>query len=117
MLKKKRVRITFFDAICLVVGRIVFWALLTVIVGCITLLLVKGVYALCLILWSFVLEHILAFTLVLAGFFVVYTIWHYIKYDIQVLDIDGHRVVLRKRIFKFLYPEPTFGFYDLMNRR
>ena len=112
MLKKKRVSITFFDAICMLVGRVVFWMLLTIVVGVITLYLVKGFYAFMQFIWPFILNHIVTYLLCLVGVFCLYNIWSYIKYDIQVLNIDGHKIILRKRLFTFLRLL-KFGVYTL----
>ena len=116
-MKKKCVKITFFDAICLFIGRIVFWMLATIVFCCIAIWVIKGVCSLCIYLWPLILAHIGIYLSLLVCLFIAYIIWHYIRYDIQVLDIDGHRVVLRKKIFAFLYKTPTFGRYAMASKK
>lgn len=98
-MRNKRGRLTFFDVICLLLGRIVFWGIATIIVGCIIMWLAHVVCKLGAYLRPIIIAHPNVYISLLVVIFLLYIICNYLYYHIRVLNIDGHRVILRKKIF------------------
>lgn len=98
-MRNKRGRLTFFDVICLLLGRIVFWGIATIIVGCIIMWLAHVICKLGAYLRPIIIAHPNVYISLLVVIFLLYIICNYLYYHIRVLTIDGHRVILRKKIF------------------
>ena len=101
MLKKRKVKVTKFDLVCMVIGRVMFWATVTAIAVGTVLGVVKGLIYLFLNVWLNI--SVASRLAILTGLIslialILYSIY-YTKYNIKILDIEGHRVVLRKKLF------------------
>ena len=91
----KRMKLSVFNRFCIVIGRIIFWMLITILFCSISLFLFRR------LLYIGVDKKIVLVLFVLSSF-IIYRIWHYIKYSITILHIEGHTIIVRQKILRFL---------------
>ena len=113
LMERKQIKVTTLDVLCLLVGRVIFWALTTILTFYFALFVGKICYRIGCFVYPFVVTHLLLCSITFSSLVIILFTIHYFRHDFVILRFDDTKYIVRKRILRFIRKPRVFNNYDL----